>query len=324
MFDFKEKLIDTKNINNYKLIILHGENQEQKELILTELRNYFGDFRTSSAKEMNDGNFRSTLMTNDLFGGREFFFVKDVEIKNLQSYLRIFNECGGITRNFFVLICGSEIQIKSENQLVFTINCRHLTQNERLNFIKRKIAEYKINLNDEQTKAIAEKFADESVLTINNEMEKLQIAFMNQNVISDSGIETLLDLNPKTQINLFMRMIIYEDVKVFKILPKFIQDYSAIFVIKVIYNYFINLSKVFLFMKIHACNFDTASKKHYGVILDEDLSKFKQQIRKYNFRKIRNILFRVVECEIALKKNPDGWQIAFITLFNKMFINLLP
>jgi hypothetical protein len=325
MFDFTEKFIINKKVDQFKVILLHGDDEYQIKFILKDVRKYFKTIQHIDSKKLNDsGLIENILLTNDIFSEKEVYLIEKIDEKNLKKSISTIEKFIDTTQNILIITYQNKLNFAIQNQRILPIQCNSLTEKEKYNYITQEIKNYKIKLSDEQTKFLSNLFRKEDILSIKNELHKLYIYSIEKNEITNSEIETLFDIPNHEEIRSLLRAIIYKDKKAFEICTVIIENYSPVFLVRSVYNYFFSLLKVMLLIKIKKQTFSDATKTIYGVIIDHDILKLKSHLRYFKIPIISKILKHTVKIEIEVKSKQHLAKSTCIKFVYDLINNFVP
>jgi len=326
MLDFKEKFIENNKINQFKAIILYGENESQIKLILEILKKHFGTIQQIDNKQLNDnkGLVENILLTNDIFSEKEIYLIEKIDEKHLKSTITTIKKFIDKTQNVFIITILSKANFGLKDEKILTIQCNNLSEKEKYKYIAQEIQNYKIKLSDEQIKFLSNILRKEDIFSIKNELHKLYIFSIDKDGITNKEIEILFDIPNNEEMHSLLRAVIYRDVRALEIADNIINNYSPLYLIISIYRYFFNLSKVMILIKFKKNTFEEATKKIYGILVDYDIAKLKSHLRYFKIPIISKILRTCLKVEVQVKVKPHMARASCIKFIYDLISDLIP
>ena len=326
MLDFKKKFIENNKINQFKAIILYGENELQIKFISEILKKHFGTIQQIDNKQLNEnkGLTENLLLTNDIFSEKEIYLIEKIDEKHLKTTITTIKKFINDTKNIFIITLPNKTTFSLKDEKILVIQCHNLSEREKYKYVLQKIQNYKIILSEEQIKFISKILWKEDIFSIKNELHKLCIYSIGKNEIKNKEIETLFDVPNNEEMHSLLKIIVYRDMKALDIADNIINNYSPLYLIISIHHYFLNLARVMILIKFKKHTFEEATKKIYGILVDYDIAKLKSHLRYFKIPIIARILKSCLIVEVEVKIKPHMARASCMKFIYDLVDNLIP
>jgi hypothetical protein len=287
-----------KNLNQYKLIYIYGDSDEILR-ILSEIRKSFSNISFQKFEVKDD--ISEKILSNDLFEEKKIFLTENITsafFKNKKLFENLL-----LSDNLCICTSNEYHKIDLSEKFYLSIEAKKQTINEKKLYINSCIQKNHLTLSNSHLMLIQNLLSNENFLIIENEINKLKLLMKDKNFqLTDEKIYNLFNLPDQSVINDFIETILFQKKESFEILFKILNKYDAILIIRSIYNYFLKLQNLFIFMRMEKKSFDVALKEQYGLFIGSNKSAIINILKTFTFDQISNILSKIVNCEISLKK----------------------
>lgn len=300
--------IQSVKFTKFKIYLLYGKNDGQKE----EVVNYLKNDNESFSYEQNEivekkENLFNEIYIKSLFGEKKIIVIKRVTDKILNIIEEI--EIKKIEDTKIVLIADtlekrSKLRLKFEKDKYLVCTPFYPDNREALiklasNFFKTN----KIPISHSSINTIIDKTNEDRSALI-NEIEKIKLYTISNKKINDSDILKLVNLNENHNISeLIDNCLLKNKKKTIKILNdnNFNND-DCVLVARI----FLNKSK-----KIHELSIKYENNNDINLAISsakppifwKDKENVKQQVLNWTTKSLKELLFEISEIELLIKKN---------------------
>ncbi len=302
--------------SKYKLIYIYGDSDEISRII-SEIKKLFHNF-VFQRLELKD-EISSYLLSNDMFQEKKIFLIENITQTFLKNK-KLFSDDLQSSNHILILTSEEYQQITFDEKIFLQIEAKRQTFKEKNLYINDLIEKNNLTINQTHKTLIKHLLLNENFLTIENEINKLRLFMKNKNFqLIDEIIYDLFHLPSKNIINDLIEKILFKQKESFEILYKIINKYDAILIIRSLYNYFLKLQKVFISVILEKKPFDLALNEQYGLLIGMDKNSIKEKLKSMSIQQVNNILNKIVNCEIQLKKENDR----SIAIFERFLIDII-
>ena len=295
-------------LKNYQATIIYGVNNGTKDDIKEQIKDQNKDCEIITFFE-NDISKKDLLYENttnqSLFASKKIIFIQEASDK-------IFDEISAClqkeNKEVQIYIFSENLEKKSKLRNFFekdkklaSIACYEDNERTLLNYINRELKEFK-GLTGEITNIIINNSNLDRKI-IKNELIKIKTFFSEKKINKDQIIEILNIKNDGGFDDIRDKALMGEKLKVNKLLSETeILNDEAFFYLNNLSHRVMRLHEIFKGSKNNS-EYDRILENLKPPIFWKDKPIIQQQLRKWNLKKIEEMLFKIAETEILMKKN---------------------
>ena len=305
---FEERKI---NLNNQKIHLLYGENQGQiNDFIKNVFKKKFKDevFIYDEVEVIKNENLvYEKLQTKSFFDEKKLIIINRStdKIKNLIEDI--------ILKNFDdvnIVLISNILEKKSKLRSLFEKNKELVcipfykdTEQTLINLVTDFCKDKKINISRQNINLIIKRSMNDRQ-SLKNELQKIETFFINKKQITEDDILKITNLAENYSISeLIDNCLVKNKKKITEILNE--NNFSIDECIQIV-RIFLIKAKTLLSLSIAAREFksiDKAISSHKPPIFWKDKDMVKNQLRFWSEKKIKDLIVRICELELLIKKN---------------------
>jgi len=305
---FEERKID---LTNQKIHLLYGENQGQINDFLKDVfkKNFKDEIFTYDEVEVikNEDLIYEKLQTKSFFDEKKLVIINRStdKIKNLieDVILKNFDDVN-------IVLISSILEKKSKLRSLFEKNKELVcipfykdTEQTLINLVTNFCKNKKINISRHNINLIIKRSMNDRQ-SLKNELQKIETFFMNKKQITEDDILKITNLAENYGISeLIDNCLVKNEKKISEILNENIFSIDeSIQIVRI----FLTKAKKLLSLSIAAQEFksiDKAISSHRPPIFWKDKDMIKNQLRFWTEQKIKDLIVRICEVELLIKKN---------------------
>ena len=305
---FEEKKI---NLINQKIHLLYGENQGQINDFLKNVfkKNFKNEIFTYDEVEVikNENLVYEKLQTKSFFDEKKLIIINRStdKIKNLIEDI--------ILKNFDdvnIVLISNILEKKSKLRSFFEKNKELVcipfykdTEQTLINLVTDFCKDKKINISRQNINLIIKRSMNDRQ-SLKNELQKIETFFINKKQITEDDILKITNLAENYSISeLIDNCLVKNKKKIIEILNE--NNFSIDECIQIV-RIFLIKAKTLLSLSIAAREFksiDKAISSHKPPIFWKDKDMVKNQLRFWTEKKIKDLIVRICELELLIKKN---------------------
>jgi DNA polymerase-3 subunit delta len=305
---FEEKKI---NLINQKIHLLYGENQGQINDFLKNVfkKNFKDEIFTYDEVEVikNENLVYEKLQTKSFFDEKKLIIINRStdKIKNLIEDI--------ILKNFDdvnIVLISNILEKKSKLRSFFEKNKELVcipfykdTEQTLINLVTDFCKDKKINISRHNINLIIKRSMNDRQ-SLKNELQKIETFFINKKQITEDDILKITNLAENYSISeLIDNCLVKNKKKITEILNE--NNFSIDECIQIVRIFLIKAKKL-LSLSIAAREFksiDKAISSHKPPIFWKDKDMIKNQLRFWTEQKIKDLIVRICELELLIKKN---------------------
>ena len=305
---FEEKKI---NLINQKIHLLYGENQGQINDFLKNIfkKNFKDEIFTYDEVEVikNENLVYEKLQTKSFFDEKKLIIINRStdKIKNLIEDI--------ILKNFDdvnIVLISNILEKKSKLRSLFEKNKELVcipfykdTEQTLINLITNFCKDKKMNISRQNINLIIKRSMNDRQ-NLKNELQKIENFFLNKKQITEEDILKITNLAENYSISeLIDYCLVKNKKKITEILNE--NNFSIDECIQIVRIFLIKAKKL-LSLSIAAREFksiDKAISSHKPPIFWKDKDMVKNQLRFWTEKKIKDLIVRICELELLIKKN---------------------
>ena len=305
---FEEKKI---NLINQKIHLLYGENQGQINDFLKNVfkKNFKDEIFTYDEVEVikNEDLVYEKLQTKSFFDEKKLIIINrsTEKIKNLIEDI--------ILKNFDdvnIVLISNILEKKSKLRSFFEKNKELVcipfykdTEQTLINLVTDFCKDKKINISRHNINLIIKRSMNDRQ-SLKNELQKIETFFINKKQITEDDILKITNLAENYSISeLIDNCLVKNKKKITEILNE--NNFSIDECIQIVRIFLIKAKKL-LSLSIAAREFksiDKAISSHKPPIFWKDKDMVKNQLRFWTEKKIKDLIVRICELELLIKKN---------------------
>ena len=305
---FEERKID---LTNQKIHLLYGENQGQINDFLKDVfkKNFKDEIFTYDEVEVikNEDLIYEKLQTKSFFDEKKLIIINRStdKIKNLIEDI--------ILKNFDdvnIVLTSSILEKKSKLRSLFEKNKELVcipfykdTEQTLINLVTNFCKNKKINISRHNINLIIKRSMNDRQ-SLKNELQKIETFFINKKQITEDDILKMTNLAENYGISeLIDNCLVKNEKKISEILNE--NNFSIDECIQIV-RIFLTKAKKLLSLSIAAQEFksiDKAISSHRPPIFWKDKDMIKNQLRFWTEQKIKDLIVRICEVELLIKKN---------------------
>ena len=305
---FEEKKI---NLINQKIHLLYGENEGQiKDFLKNVFKINFKDqiFTYDEVEVIKNENLvYEKLQTKSFFDEKKLIIINRStdKIKNLIEDI--------ILKNFDdvnIVLISNILEKKSKLRSFFEKNKELVcipfykdTEQTLINLVTDFCKDRKINISRHNINLIIKRSMNDRQ-SLKNELQKIETFFINKKQITEDDILKITNLAQNYEISeLIDNCLVKNEKKISEILNE--NNFSIDECIQIVRMFLIKAKKL-LSLSIAAREFksiDKAISSHKPPIFWKDKDMIKNQLRFWTEKKIKNLIVRICEVELLIKKN---------------------
>ena len=305
---FEERKID---LTNQKIHLLYGENQGQINDFLKDVfkKNFKDEIFTYDEVEVikNEDLVYEKLQTKSFFDEKKLIIINRStdKIKNLIEDI--------ILKNFDdvnIVLTSSILEKKSKLRSLFEKNKELVcipfykdTELTLINLVTNFCKDKKINISRHNINLIIKRSMNDRQ-SLKNELQKIETFFINKKQITEYDILKITNLAENYGISeLIDNCLVKNEKKILEILNE--NNFSLDECIQIVRMFLIKAKKL-LSLSIAAREFksiDKAISSHKPPIFWKDKDMVKNQLRFWTEQKIKDLIVRICELELLIKKN---------------------
>ena len=305
---FEEKKI---NLINQKIHLLYGENQGQINDFLKNIfkKNFKNEIFTYDEVEVikNENLVYEKLQTKSFFDEKKLIIINRStdKIKNLIEDI--------ILKNFDdvnIVLISNILEKKSKLRSFFEKNKELVcipfykdTEQTLINLVTDFCKDKKINISRHNINLIIKRSMNDRQ-SLKNELQKIETFFINKKQITEDDILKITNLAENYSISeLIDNCLVKNKKKITEILNE--NNFSIDECIQIVRIFLIKAKKL-LSLSIAAREFksiDKAISSHKPPIFWKDKDMVKNQLRFWTEKKIKDLIVRICELELLIKKN---------------------
>ena len=308
------------NLNLNKFFLFYGKNEGLKKEALTILIKNKDNISNYEEKEIldNENNFIENVLSKSLFDPQKFIVIK----RSTDKLFKIIENLNSKNLEDTVIIINSDnLEKKSKLRSFFEKDKKCICMpfypdtNQTLskltyNFLREK----KISISSENINLIISKCGGDREVLI-NELEKIEYFNKNGKTITDEVLSKLINLNENHSISeLVDNCLVKNKKKIISILNENI--FTSDDCIMIIRSFIIKAKKILVLSTIFERNnnIDLTISSAKPPIFWKDKEITKQQIYKWTPENIKQLIYKLSEIELLIKKNINN-SINLITDF---------
>ena len=298
------------NLKKQKIILLYGNNQGHKKQVLDEQlkpilpKNIFNYDEIEILKNLD--KFKETIYNKSFFENEKLIIINRTSEKILNIIEEIIKQN---LEEIFIILLTENLDKKSKIRKLFEKEIKTVCvpfyedTNQTLNSYAQKfINENKINISQQLLNIIIERARGDRI-NLKNELEKIQSLSISKKKLDINDILKLSNLSENYEIdNLVDNCLLKNKKKIIQILNE--NNFSNEDCI-VINRIFLNKAKKLLNLsqKYELNNdIDLTISSAKPPIFWKERETVKQQIREWPTQKIKNIIFKLSDIELLIKK----------------------
>ena len=305
---FEEKKI---NLINQKIHLLYGENQGQINDFLKNVfkKNFKDEIFTYDEVEVikNENLVYEKLQTKSFFDEKKLIIINRStdKIKNLIEDI--------ILKNFDdvnIVLISNILEKKSKLRSFFEKNKELVcipfykdTEQTLINLVTDFCKDKKINISRQNINLIIKRSMNDRQ-SLKNELQKIETFFINKKQITEDDILKITNIAENYSISeLIDNCLVKNKKKITEILNE--NNFSIDECIQIVRIFLIKAKKL-LSLSIAAQEFksiDKAISSHKPPIFWKDKDMIKNQLRFWTEQKIKDLIVRICEVELLIKKN---------------------
>lgn len=310
------------NLKKQKIILLYGNNQGHKKQVLDEQlkpilpKNIFNYDEIEILKNLD--KFKETIYNKSFFENEKLIIINRTSEKILNIIEEIIKQN---LEEIFIILLTENLDKKSKIRKLFEKEIKTVCvpfyedTNQTLNSYAQKfINENKINISQQLLNIIIERARGDRI-NLKNELEKIQSLSISKKKLDINDILKLSNLSENYEIdNLVDNCLLKNKKKIIQILNE--NNFSNEDCI-VINRIFLNKAKKLLNLSQKYelnNNIDLTISSAKPPIFWKERETVKQQIREWPTQKIKNIIFKLSDIELLIKKNINN-SVNLITNF---------
>jgi len=315
------KSFEIKKINqNNNLILFYGKNEGLKNEAISILIKDKNSISNYEEKEILDSenNFIETILSKSLFDPQKFIVIKRATDKILKIIENLHQKN---LEDTTIILISESLEKKSKLRSFFEKEKRLVCipfypDNEQTlsklayNFLRDK----KISISPSNINLIVNKCSGDRE-TLNNELQKIEIFSINERKINSEHISKLINLNENHSISeLIDSCLAQNKKKIIGILNE--NNFSNEDCIMITRSFIIKAKKLLTLSKTFEANknIDLTISSAKPPIFWKEKEITKQQIYKWKSESIKQLIYRLSETELQIKKNINN-SINIITDF---------
>ena len=315
------KFFEIKKINqNNNLILFYGKNEGLKNEAISILIKDKNSISNYEEKEILDSenNFIETILSKSLFDPQKFIVIKRATDKILKIIENLHQKN---LEDTTIILISESLEKKSKLRSFFEKEKRLVCipfypDNEQTlsklayNFLRDK----KISISPSNINLIVNKCSGDRE-TLNNELQKIEIFSINERKINSEHISKLINLNENHSISeLIDSCLAQNKKKIIGILNE--NNFSNEDCIMITRSFIIKAKKLLTLSKTFEANknIDLTISSAKPPIFWKEKEITKQQIYKWKSESIKQLIYRLSETELQIKKNINN-SINIITDF---------
>jgi len=305
---FEERKI---NLTNQKIHLLYGENQGQINDFIKNIfkKNFKDQIFTYDEVEIikNENLVYEKLQTKSFFDEKKLIIINRStdKIKNLIEDI--------ILKNFDdvnIVLISNILEKKSKLRSLFEKNKELVcipfykdTEQTLINLVTDFCKDKKINISRHNINLIIKRSMNDRQ-SLKNELQKIETFFINKKQITEDDILKITNLAENYSISeLIDNCLVKNEKKISEILNE--NNFSIDECIQIVRIFLIKAKKL-LSLSIAAREFksiDKAISSHKPPIFWKDKDMIKNQLRFWTEQKIKDLIVRICEVELLIKKN---------------------
>lgn len=306
--------LEKKNLLNQKFFLFYGSN---KGLIDETLRKTIKPLVPSNIFRYDENDiirnaeaFEENLSNKSFFEDKKLIIISRVTDKLYKLLINI------VERNYegiiIVLIAGV-LEKKSKIRNLFEkdkgLFCVPFYEDnyQSLNFVAQKfLKEKKISVSQENVNLIIERSANDRI-NLYNELSKIELFSKNKKIIDQKSILELTNLSENFSISeLLDNTLIKNKKKVFNILNEniFVNE-DNILILRTFSNKLKRLLKI-KYQSKNEINLDKIINSYRPPIFWKEKDIVKKQLGIWNLNKIKNLIVKINDIELLVKKYPNS------------------
>ena len=306
--------LEKKNLLNQKFFLFYGSN---KGLIDETLRKTIKPLVPSNIFRYDENDiirnaeaFEENLSNKSFFEDKKLIIISRVTDKLYKLLINI------VERNYegiiIVLIAGV-LEKKSKIRNLFEkdkgLFCVPFYEDnyQSLNFVAQKfLKEKKISVSQENVNLIIERSANDRI-NLYNELSKIELFSKNKKIIDQKSILELTNLSENFSISeLLDNTLIKNKKKVFNILNEniFVNE-DNILILRTFSNKLKRLLKI-KYKSKNETNLDKIINSYKPPIFWKEKDIVKKQLGIWNLNKIKNLIVKINDIELLVKKYPNS------------------
>ena len=305
---FEERKID---LTNQKIHLLYGENQGQINDFLKDVfkKNFKDEIFTYDEVEVikNEDLVYEKLQTKSFFDEKKLIIINRStdKIKNLieDIILKKFDDVN-------IVLTSSILEKKSKLRSLFEKNKELVcipfykdTEQTLINLVTIFCKNKKINISRHNINLIIKRSMNDRQ-SLKNELQKIESFFINKKQITEDDILKMTNLAENYGISeLIDNCLVKNKKKISEILNE--NNFSIDECIQIVRMFLLKTKKL-LSLSIAAREFksiDKAISSHKPPIFWKDKDMIKNQLRFWTEQKIKDLIVRICEVELLIKKN---------------------
>ena len=305
---FEEKKI---NLINQKIHLLYGENQGQINDFLKNVfkKNFKDEIFTYDEVEVikNENLVYEKLQTKSFFDEKRLIIINRStdKIKNLIEDIILKN-----LDDVNIVLISNILEKKSKLRSLFEKNKELVcipfykdTEQTLINLVTDFCKDKKINISRHNINLIIKRSMNDRQ-SLKNELQKIETFFINKKQITEDDILKITNLAENYSISeLIDNCLVKNKKKITEILNE--NNFSIEECIQIVRIFLIKAKKL-LSLSIAAREFksiDKAISSHKPPIFWKDKDMVKNQLRFWTEKKIKDLIVRICELELLIKKN---------------------
>ena len=305
---FEERKI---NLTNQKIHLLYGENQGQiNDFIKNIFNRNFKDeiFRYDEVEIIKNENLvYEKLQTKSFFDEKKLIIINRStdKIKNLIEDIILKN-----LDDVNIVLTSNILEKKSKLRSLFEKNKELVcipfykdTEQTLINLITNFCKDKKINISRHNINLIIKRSMNDRQ-SLKNELQKIETFFINKKQITEDDILKITNLTQNYGVSeLIDNCLVKNEKKISEILNE--NNFSIDECIQIVRMFLIKAKKL-LSLSIAAREFkskDKAISSHKPPIFWKDKDMVKNQLRFWTEKKIKDLIVRICEVELLIKKN---------------------
>jgi len=305
---FEEKKID---LTNQKIHLLYGENQGQiNDFIENVFKKNFKDeiFIYDEVEVIKNENLiYEKLQTKSFFDEKKLIIINRStdKIKNLieEIILKNFDDVN-------IVLISNILEKKSKLRSLFEKNKELVcipfykdSEQTLINLVTDFCKDKKINISRHNINLIIKRSMNDRQ-SLKNELQKIESFFINKKQITEEDILKITNLAENYGISeLIDNCLIKNEKKISEILNE--NNFSVDECIQIVRMFLIKAKKLLsLSIAVHEFkSIDKAISSHKPPIFWKDKDMIKNQLRYWTEQKIKDLIVRICELELLIKKN---------------------
>ena len=305
---FEERKI---NLTNQKIHLLYGENQGQINDFIKNIfkKNFKDQIFTYDEVEIikNENLVYEKLQTKSFFDEKKLIIINRStdKIKNLIEDIILKN-----LDDVNIVLTSNILEKKSKLRSLFEKNKELVcipfykdTEQTLINLITNFCKDKKINISRHNINLIIKRSMNDRQ-SLKNELQKIETFFINKKQITEDDILKITNIAQNYGISeLIDNCLVKNEKKISEILNE--NNFSIDECIQIVRMFLIKAKKL-LSLSIAAREFksiDKAISSHKPPIFWKDKDMVKNQLRFWTEKKIKDLIVRICEVELLIKKN---------------------